>query len=106
MAGGTLHNGLQLATTNNGIDKGTSVKEASITGITLIGNCNKLPFAVVELLQWHTHLSSFFSFKSCEPCCFIYHFVDVACKLSRFCEMVCRPKSVGPHWAIHLAYFL
>jgi len=51
MAGGTLHNGLQLATTNNGIDKGTSVKEASITGITLIGNCNKLPFAVVELLQ-------------------------------------------------------
>ena len=36
-----------------------------------------------------THsLIFFFSFKSCEPCCFMHHFVNVARKLSRFCKMV------------------
>jgi len=35
MAGGTLHDSLRFATTNIGIDKGMSVREAAITGITL-----------------------------------------------------------------------
>ena len=47
-----------------------------------------------------------FIFKSYEPCCFMYHFVDVACKCSRFCVMARRWKAVRPRWAIHLASFL
>jgi len=47
MAAETLHDGLRLVTTNIGIDKGTSVREASITGITMIRICNKLLFARV-----------------------------------------------------------
>jgi len=47
-----------------------------------------------------------FIFKSCESCCFMYHFVDVARKFSRFCEMARRSKAVGPRWATHLASFL
>jgi len=33
--------------------------------------------------------SLLFSFKSYEPCCFIHHFVDVACKLVELhnCEL-------------------
>jgi len=47
MVGGTLVASLRLATTNISIDKGTSIREVSITGITLIGICNKLLFALV-----------------------------------------------------------
>ena len=70
MAGGTLDDSLRLATTNIGI---------VIICYWLF--CNNFNDALTYLL---------FSFKSCEPCCFIHHFVDVARKLSRFCKMARR----------------
>jgi len=60
--------------------------------------CNNFNDALTQLL--------FFSFKSCEHCCFIHQFVDVARKLSRFCKMARRSKALGPCWAIYLASFL
>ena len=53
MAGGTLDDSLRLAATNIGrpIDKGTSVREASITGITLIDICNKLTCVIISTMH-------------------------------------------------------
>ena len=54
---------------------------------------------VCKQFQWHTQLSSIFSLKACEDIVLYIILLEVALKLSRFCNVARMSKVVGPRYS-------